>query len=110
MGGQDLPDFPKMKALLVLSLFIAQTFGQTAECEDPLPVECGQTDTSCDMGTHDGCWLGDFCMPEGSECPPSCNTPAPPQCSEGEMMCDSRVDENGCWLGDFCLPEGGVCP
>ena len=184
-------DIPRMKAALVLSVFIAQAFGQTAECNPPLPSECGETDirwdssnllflphllnqvvtwehmrtvgwetsvcprvpsvlppappppplpgrrgdvrhgnfcwrllagrllhgrgirlsicvlqssslwvcslghqvrikknidwfiffvSSCDMGTHEGCWLGDFCMPEGSICPPTSETPSP---SEG---------------------------
>ena len=62
------------------------------------------------MGTHDGCWMGDFCMPEGSECPPSCNTPAPTQCQDGEVMCDMGVDADGCWMGDYCMAEGSVCP
>merc|ERR1712241_1482873 len=28
----------------------------------PPPSQCGSTEISCDVGTHDGCWLGDFCM------------------------------------------------
>merc|ERR1711863_124523 len=91
MGSQDLPEVPMMKAVLVLSFFIAQSFGQTAECNPPLPSECAEGDISCDMGTYAGCWHGDFCMPEGSECPPSCNTPAPSQCQDGEVMCDLEI-------------------
>ena len=62
------------------------------------------------MGTHDGCWMGDFCMPEGSECPPSCNIPAPSECQDGEVMCDMGADAGGCWMGDYCMAEGSVCP
>ena len=41
-------DIPRMKAALVLSVFIAQAFGQTAECNPPLPSECGETDIRWD--------------------------------------------------------------
>merc|ERR1712038_1366015 len=110
MGSQDLPDIPRMKVLLVLSVFLAQAFSQTAECEPPLPSECAEGDISCDMGTHADCWLGDVCMPEGSVCPPSCNTPAPSECQAGEVMCDMGTSPDGCWLGDYCMAEGSVCP
>ena len=49
-------------------------------------------------------------MPEGSECPPACYTPAPSECQEGEVVCDSGVSDDGCWLGDYCMAEGTVCP
>ena len=62
------------------------------------------------MGTHADCWLGDVCMPEGSICPPSCNTPAPSECQTGEVMCDMGTSPDGCWLGDYCMAEGSVCP
>ena len=65
---------------------------------------------SCDMGTYADCWLGDLCMPEGSVCPPSCNTPAASECLDGEVMCDMGTSAQGCWLGDYCLAEGSVCP
>merc|ERR1711997_821350 len=110
MGSQDLPDIPRMKVLLVLSVFLSQAFCQTAECEPPLPSECAEGDISCDMGTHADCWLGDVCMPEGSICPPSCNTPAPSSCLAGEVMCDMGTSPDGCWLGDYCMAEGSVCP
>ena len=60
---------------------------------------------SCDMGTYADCWMGDFCMPEGSECPPSCNIPAPSECQDGEVMCDMGADAGGCWMGDYCMAE-----
>merc|ERR1712020_653486 len=91
MGSQDLTDIPMMKAVLVLSVFIAQAFGQTAECNPPLPSECAEGDISCDMGSYADCWMGDFCMPAGSECPPSCNTPAPSMCEGGEVICDGAL-------------------
>ena len=62
------------------------------------------------MGTWDGCWMGDYCMPEGTICPPACHTPAPTQCGDKEVMCDNGMDMNGCWLGDYCMPEGSTCP
>ena len=62
------------------------------------------------MGTWDGCWMGDYCMPEGTICPPTCNTPAPTQCGDKEVMCDNGMDLNGCWMGDYCMPEGSTCP
>jgi len=107
MGSQYPTDIPKMKAVLVLSVFIAQAF---AECEPPMPSECGETDISCDMGTYADCWLGDLCMPEGSICPPSCSTPAPSECLDGEVMCDMGTSADGCWLGDYCMAEGSDCP
>ena len=64
----------------------------------------------CDMGTHGACWLGDYCMPEGSTCPVACNTPEPTQCGDTDMMCDNGMDINGCWLGNSCMPEGSECP
>merc|ERR1711936_937402 len=98
----------KMKAVLVLSIVIAQAFGLAAECNPPMPSECAEGDISCDMGTHADCWLGDVCMPEGSTCPPSCNTPAPSvcypplpsECGETDISCDMGTHD-GCWLGDF---------
>ena len=62
------------------------------------------------MGTYADCWLGDLCMPEGSICPPSCSTPAPSECLDGEVMCDMGTSADGCWLGDYCMAEGSVCP
>merc|ERR1712108_132078 len=110
MGSQDLTDIPMMKAVLVLSVFIAQAFGQTAECNPPMPSECAEGDISCDMGSYADCWMGDFCMPEGSECPPSCNTPAPSMCEGGEVMCVMGVDATGCWMGDYCMARDPSVP
>merc|ERR1712158_309380 len=111
MGSPHLRDIiPKMKAVLLLSVLIAQAFGQAAECNPPMPSECAEGDISCDMGSYAGCWMGDFCMPEGSICPPSCNTPAPSECQDGEVMCDMGGSADGCWMGDYCMAEGSVCP
>merc|ERR1712241_77664 len=129
MGVKIFPDNPMMKALLVLSVFIAQSLGQTAECNPPMPSECAEGEISCDNGSYADCWMGDFCMPEGSICPTSCNTPAASQCMAGGSVCpvacypplasecattdiigDMGVDEDGCWLGDYCMPEGSECP
>ena len=63
----------------------------------------------CDHGSYDGCWMGAFCMPEGSICPMACNTPAPSNCSCGEIPCDNG-SYGGCWMGDHCMPEGSICP
>merc|ERR1712079_320870 len=110
MGVKIFPDNPMMKALLVLSVFIAQSFGQTAECNPPMPSECAEGEISCDNGSYADCWMGDFCMPEGSICPTSCNTPAASQCMDGEVNCDMGADASGCWMGDYCMAEGSVCP
>ena len=48
-------------------------------------------------------------MPEGSVCPPVCNSPAPSACAPGEMTCDSGMT-GACWNGDYCMPEGSECP
>merc|ERR1739844_342815 len=111
MGSQDLTESPNMKAVLVLSFFVAQSLCLTnQECNPPLPSERAEGDISCDMGTYADCWMGDFCMPEGSECPPSCNIPAPSECQDGEVMCDMGADTDGCWMGDYCMAEGSDCP
>ena len=48
-------------------------------------------------------------MPEGSICPPACDTPAPSQCAEGEIVCDNGSNGD-CWNGDSCMPMGSECP
>merc|ERR1719250_139508 len=41
-------------------------------CYTPEPSMCVATDMVCDMGMDsNGCWMGDYCMPAGSECPTS---------------------------------------
>merc|ERR1712020_701374 len=109
MGSQDLAESSMMKAVLVLSFFVAQSFGSTAECNPPLPSECAEGDISCDMGTYADCWMGDFCMPEGSVCPPVCYPPLPSECATTDITCDMG-SHDGCWMGDFCMPEGSECP
>merc|ERR1711936_777390 len=111
MGSSHLRDIiPKMKAFLLLSVFIAQAFGQAAECNPPMPSECAEGDISCDMGSYADCWMGDFCMPEGSVCPAACYPPLPSVCGETDISCDMGSSAEGCWLGDVCMPEGSECP
>merc|ERR1712066_1093780 len=108
MGTHNQTD-PTMKGLFILSIFISQSFGQ--ECSPPLPAECADTEIRCDMGTwgSDYCWMGDYCMPEGSYCPPACHIPAPSNCTNGDIVCDMGSTA-GCWMGDYCMPVGTVCP
>merc|ERR1712012_786916 len=51
------------------------------DCPLPPPSVCTNGDITCDMGVgSDGCWLGDYCMPAGSVCPPpttACFMPPP---------------------------------
>merc|ERR1712154_177597 len=46
---------------------------------------------------------------QGSVCPPVCHHPAPSNCLDNEIRCDSGTDQ-GCWIGDYCMPKGSVCP
>merc|ERR1712061_130971 len=110
MGRQLLAGTLTMNALLVLSIFISQSLDQaSAECPEPTIGNCSATDYRCDLGFTAGCWMGSFCMPEGSICPMICNTPAPSNCSASEIVCDMG-SYDGCWKGDYCLPKGSVCP
>merc|ERR1711997_460113 len=110
MGRQLLAGILNMNALLVLSIFIAQSLGQaSAECPAPTIGNCSATDYRCDLGFNAGCWMGSFCMPEGSICPMICNTPAPSNCTAAETVCDMG-SYGGCWSGDYCMPNGTVCP
>merc|ERR1711944_84779 len=74
-----------------------------------MPSECSATEVRCDSGTYDGCWIGDYCMPEDYICPHVCDYPAPAQCGEGEIVCDMG-SHAGCWMGDYCMPGGSDCP
>ena len=38
-------------------------------CRLESPAICLDTDVVCDLGYDEGCWLGQSCMPAGSECP-----------------------------------------
>merc|ERR1712158_237732 len=39
-------------------------------CNIPAPSICQEGEIMCDMGIDANyCWMGDYCMPEGSECP-----------------------------------------
>merc|ERR1712088_115065 len=103
-----------MKAVFVLSIFISQSFGvprmRSLECPPPpMPAECRGSDIRCDMGSYAGCWMGDYCMPEGYICPIACHTPAPAMCGEGEILCDMGIVDT-CWLGNYCMPQGSECP
>merc|ERR1711902_426574 len=70
----------------------------------------GDTEVRCDNGWNHGCWDGDYCMPEGSVCPPVCYNPAPSLCMDSEVRCDNGMSNEGCWKGDYCMPEGSMCP
>merc|ERR1712154_358365 len=86
MGRQLLAGTLTMNALLVLSIFISQSLGQaSAECPEPTIGNCSATDYRCDLGFTAGCWMGSFCMPEGSICPMICNTPAPSNFQLGKL-------------------------
>merc|ERR1712111_330003 len=91
------------------------------DCPLPPPSVCTNGDITCDMGVgSDGCWLGDYCMPAGSECPPPVTTtecvpppPAGPCAEEGELLCSMGSDDNGCYMGDICIfcdEEPCFCP
>merc|ERR1711997_819489 len=88
MGRQALPIITVMKAVFILCTLLPQALGQTVECHPPMPAECGATDVRCDMGTYGDCWMGDYCMPEGYNCPPTCHIPIYTHCGEGEFACD----------------------
>ena len=84
------------------------------DCPLPPPSVCTNGDITCDMGVgSDGCWLGDYCMPAGSVCPPpttACFMPPPSTCADGDILCDMGVGTDGCWMGDYCMPAGSECP
>ena len=64
-------------------------------CHNPPPAECMEGETVCDMGmSEEGCWWGDYCMPEGEECPPAarslgrsedCPEPAVAECIDTDI-------------------------
>merc|ERR1712083_1135060 len=109
MGRQALPIITVMKAVFILCTLLSQALGQTVECHPPMPAECGATDVRCDMGTYGDCWMGDYCMPEGYNCPPTCHIPIYTHCGEGEFACDMGMTA-GCWMGETCMAEGSSCP
>ena len=39
-------------------------------CHHAAPSPCMEGEVGCDLGTSPGCWMGNNCHPEGSECPP----------------------------------------
>merc|ERR1712111_132889 len=80
------------------------------DCPLPPPSVCTNGDITCNMGVgSDGSWLGDYCMPAGSVCPPpttACFMPPPSTCADGDILCDMGVGTDGCWMGDYCMPAG----
>merc|ERR1712079_758387 len=107
MGDNVLSSHLNMKAFLVLSVSLSACL---ACPEPPMPMECAMpTDIRCDMGTWDGCWMGDYCMPEGSTCPMVCPQIMPSECAGTDMRCDMGT-HGACWLGDYCMPDGSICP
>merc|ERR1719400_1787312 len=75
----------------------------------PTPANCTANEVRCDSGSTAGCWMGDYCMPEGSICPMACNTPGPAQCADDAVICDNG-SYGGCWMGNYCMDPGYVCP
>merc|ERR1711934_1168492 len=81
-------------------------------CNWPAPSVCKNGEILCDMGIDaDYCWMGDYCMPAGSECPapaeptevtespPVCPTHLPSNCTTAEDFCDMGWDTvTGCWM------------
>merc|ERR1712213_25783 len=59
-----------------------------------------ETEQNCDMGMDmNGCWMGDYCMPEGEVCPPppvTCPEMTASICDETSVNCDMGGDANGC--------------
>merc|ERR1711892_920184 len=99
------------KMLLSCLLLALASSALSQNCPDMTSTVCSGTDVMCDMGMTGSCWNGDYCMPEGSVCPPSCYTPEPSMCSDpSDVVCDNGMDLNGCWMGDFCLSAGKPCP
>merc|ERR1712243_189317 len=105
MGSQS----KMLSSCLILALALP---AMSQDCPDMQPTTCMEGDIICDMGMNGDCWNGDYCMPEGSECPVACYTPDPAMCEGSDMVCDNGMDENGCWLGNYCMPstDGAVCP
>merc|ERR1719341_642105 len=98
-----------MMLTCIFLAFVPAAFSQ--DCPTIEPSICIDNDVACDMGMYGNCWNGDYCMPEGSVCPPACYTPAPSVCPDSsDVVCDNGMDSNGCWMGDFCLPAGNPCP
>merc|ERR1712039_378583 len=65
-------------------------------------MQCMDTEVRCDNGmSKEGCWKGDYCMPEGSKCPAVC--------MDTDVRCDHGTNA-GVWMGDYCMPEGSICP
>merc|ERR1711900_45201 len=98
--------------MLSSCLFLALALPAMSQyCPDMQPTTCMEGDIICDMGMNGACWNGDYCMPEGSVCPPACYNPAPSTCADpSDVVCDNGMDANGCWMGDMCLPAGNPCP
>ena len=80
-------------------------------CYVPKPITCdGDYSVKCEKW-HGGCKNYEWCMANGSVCPPSCKIEEPAICnSKTDVVCDNGYDENGCWLGESCLPIGSACP
>merc|ERR1719233_2352638 len=99
--------------MLVPCLLLAlasSALGQMTECYEATSAVCPDGDVVCDLGMTGGCWNGNYCMPEGTVCPPACYSPAPSMCAPGDVVCDNGYDMYGCWSGDYCLPAGNTCP
>merc|ERR1712038_1306899 len=86
---------------LLLAL-ASSALGQMTECFEVTSAVCPDGDMVCDLGMTGGCWNGNYCMPQGSICPPACYSPLPSECSGTDIPCDMGMHG--------CMPEGSVCP
>merc|ERR1712013_339988 len=93
---------------LLLAL-ASSALGQMTECWEVTSAICPDGDVVCDLGMTGGCWNGNYCMPEGSICPPACYSPLPSNCSGTDIPCDMGM-HGSCWNGDYCMPAGTICP
>merc|ERR1712038_565704 len=93
---------------LLLAL-ASSALGQMTECFEVTSAVCPDGDMVRDLGMTGGCWNGNYCMPQGSVCPPACYSPLPSECSGTDIPCDMGM-HGDCWNGDYCMPEGTICP
>jgi len=85
-----------------------------SKCPGMCSAMCNyEHDLWCDNGVDaNGCWMGNYCMPKGTDgtaaCPtaaPTCPENVPAECGEGEQVCWGGMDENQCPFPDYCIQE-----
>ena len=81
-------------------------------CPEVTPSVCGDDEVTCDKGTHNYCWTGDYCLPAGSVCPEPCFTTTgwSSTCHSGQLTCESW--RGHCKMLEYCIANipGQVCP